>query len=101
MGYPARARAACMVGRSAEPNTQRARTGFGTCCLERKYELLHADRDFDAMETHLGLRVVRAELSAWNPRARPNPPVGGVHAKVAAVELVRSSNLRRPPRLRA
>ena len=34
---------------------------IGTCCLERKYELLHCDRDFDCMEAHLGLRVVPTE----------------------------------------
>lgn len=27
-------------------------------CIERGHTLLHADRDFDAMEKHLGLRVV-------------------------------------------
>ena len=46
---------------------------IGTCCLERKYELLHADRDFDAMETHLGLRVVHAELTVHEP---PMPAYG-------------------------
>jgi predicted nucleic acid-binding protein len=40
---------------------------IGTCCLERKYELLHADRDFDAMETHLGLRVVQADWAVHEP----------------------------------
>ena len=40
---------------------------IGTCCLERKYELLHADRDFDAMETHLGLRVVPTDFSVHEP----------------------------------
>ena len=40
---------------------------IGTCCLERGYELLHADRDFDAMETHLGLRVVRTDLMVHEP----------------------------------
>jgi predicted nucleic acid-binding protein len=34
---------------------------IGTYCLERNYELLHCDRDFDVMENHLGLRVVRAD----------------------------------------
>jgi predicted nucleic acid-binding protein len=29
----------------------------GTCCIERGHALLHDDRDFDAMEQHLGLRV--------------------------------------------
>jgi predicted nucleic acid-binding protein len=46
---------------------------IGTCCLERKYELLHADRDFDAMETHLGLRVVHADWAAHEP---PMPAYG-------------------------
>jgi hypothetical protein len=27
-------------------------------CIESGYELLHADRDFDPFEQHLGLRVV-------------------------------------------
>jgi predicted nucleic acid-binding protein len=42
---------------------------IGTCCLERKYELLHADRDFDVMEHHLGLRVVRTDFAVHEPRA--------------------------------
>jgi predicted nucleic acid-binding protein len=29
-------------------------------CLREDVPLLHRDRDFDAMETHLGLRVLRA-----------------------------------------
>jgi predicted nucleic acid-binding protein len=40
---------------------------IGVCCLERRYELLHADRDFDAMENHLGLRVGQTELSVHEP----------------------------------
>jgi hypothetical protein len=28
-------------------------------CLQYDHRLLHADRDFDPMEEHLGLRVVR------------------------------------------
>lgn len=32
---------------------------IGTCCVERGYALLHDDRDYDAMERHLGLEVVR------------------------------------------
>jgi predicted nucleic acid-binding protein len=40
---------------------------IGTCCLERKYELLHADRDFDCMQTHLGLRVVPTDLMVHEP----------------------------------
>ncbi len=31
---------------------------IATFCMERQYELLHRDRDFDAFEKHLGLRVV-------------------------------------------
>jgi hypothetical protein len=31
---------------------------IGTFCLENDLELLHADRDFDVMAEHLGLRVV-------------------------------------------
>jgi predicted nucleic acid-binding protein len=44
---------------------------IGTCCLERKYELLHSDRDFDCMEIHLGLRVVPTDMSVHEPK----PPV--------------------------
>jgi predicted nucleic acid-binding protein len=36
-------------------------TVIATRCLLDGYELLHDDRDFDAFETHLGLRVVRCE----------------------------------------
>jgi predicted nucleic acid-binding protein len=31
---------------------------IGTFCIERRHALLHDDRDFDAMEAHLGLKVV-------------------------------------------
>jgi len=31
---------------------------IATRCIESGYELLHADRDFDPFEQHLGLRVV-------------------------------------------
>jgi predicted nucleic acid-binding protein len=31
---------------------------IATFCIENGYELLHNDRDFDAWEAHLGLRVV-------------------------------------------
>jgi predicted nucleic acid-binding protein len=31
---------------------------IATFCLETGHELLHRDRDFDAFETHLGLRVI-------------------------------------------
>ena len=31
---------------------------IGTFCIERGHSLLHADRDFDTMEAHLGLRVI-------------------------------------------
>ncbi len=30
-------------------------------CLLHGLELLHTDRDFDAMEQHLGLRVYRSQ----------------------------------------
>ena len=33
-------------------------TIIATRCIESGYTLLHSDRDFDAFETHLGLRVV-------------------------------------------
>jgi predicted nucleic acid-binding protein len=32
---------------------------IGAFCIERGHALLHADRDFDPLERHLGLRVVR------------------------------------------
>lgn len=31
---------------------------IGTFCIERGHALLHADRDFDPMSQHLGLRVL-------------------------------------------
>jgi predicted nucleic acid-binding protein len=31
---------------------------IATACLERGYSLLHQDRDFDALEEHLGLVVI-------------------------------------------
>lgn len=34
---------------------------IGTFCIAHGHRLLHADRDFDVMETHLGLRIVAAE----------------------------------------
>lgn len=33
---------------------------IGTFCIEENLPLLHRDRDFDAMEQHLGLRVLHA-----------------------------------------
>jgi predicted nucleic acid-binding protein len=33
---------------------------IATFCIAREHELLHSDRDFDAFERHLGLRVLRA-----------------------------------------
>lgn len=33
---------------------------IATFCIEGNYQLLHDDRDFDAFETHLGLRVLHA-----------------------------------------
>jgi predicted nucleic acid-binding protein len=35
---------------------------IATFCIENGYELLHNDRDFDACEAHLGLRVVHPPL---------------------------------------
>ena len=32
---------------------------IGTHCIDGVHVLLHADRDFDPMERHLGLRVLR------------------------------------------
>ena len=32
---------------------------IGTFCILRSHELLHADRDFEPMEQHLGLRIFR------------------------------------------
>lgn len=34
-------------------------TLIATRCIENNYALLHADRDFDAFEKHLGLQVAR------------------------------------------
>jgi predicted nucleic acid-binding protein len=31
---------------------------IGTFCIRERHQLLHRDRDFDALEHHLGLRVV-------------------------------------------
>ncbi|WP_058188886.1 type II toxin-antitoxin system VapC family toxin [Terracidiphilus gabretensis] len=31
---------------------------IATFCIEHSHQLLHNDRDFDAFETHLGLRVI-------------------------------------------
>jgi predicted nucleic acid-binding protein len=35
---------------------------IATKCIESDLPLLHSDRDFDAFENHLGLRVVRREI---------------------------------------
>lgn len=35
-------------------------TIIATSCIENGYALLHRDRDFDAFEKHLGLKVARA-----------------------------------------
>jgi predicted nucleic acid-binding protein len=32
---------------------------IGTYCIQHGHELLHADRDFDSMQRHLGLRVMQ------------------------------------------
>jgi len=32
---------------------------IATYCIQHGYELLHADRDFDSMQRHLGLRVLQ------------------------------------------
>jgi len=32
---------------------------IGTYCIQHRHELLHADRDFDSMQRHLGLRVLQ------------------------------------------
>jgi predicted nucleic acid-binding protein len=32
---------------------------IGTYCIQHGHELLHADRDFDSMHRHLGLRVLQ------------------------------------------
>ena len=39
-------------------------TIIATCCIESGFALLHRDRDFDAFEKHLGLRVARAKAPA-------------------------------------
>jgi predicted nucleic acid-binding protein len=37
-------------------------TIIATCCIENGYALLHKDRDFDAFEKHLGLKVAKAKV---------------------------------------
>jgi predicted nucleic acid-binding protein len=37
---------------------------IGTFCIAHQHTLLHDDRDFDAMEKHLGLKTVSAEWTA-------------------------------------
>jgi predicted nucleic acid-binding protein len=32
---------------------------IGTYCIQHGHELLHADRDFDSMQRHMGLRVLQ------------------------------------------
>jgi predicted nucleic acid-binding protein len=32
---------------------------IGTYCIQHGHDLLHADKDFDAMQRHLGLRVLQ------------------------------------------
>jgi len=32
---------------------------IGTFCIERKFSLIHRDKDFDSMEEYLGLKVLR------------------------------------------
>lgn len=39
---------------------------IATFCIVEDHELLHRDRDFDAFETHLGLRVVHPPAIALN-----------------------------------
>jgi len=41
-------------------------TFIATFCIEEGYSLLHNDRDFDAFETHLGLKVVHPPASSLN-----------------------------------
>ena len=44
---------------------------IGTFCILHGHELLHADRDYDAMEKHLGLRVLRTRMMRCPERLRP------------------------------
>lgn len=39
-------------------------TIIATHCIERGFELLHSDQDFDAFALHLGLKVVRWEIQS-------------------------------------
>jgi predicted nucleic acid-binding protein len=39
-------------------------TWTATTCLEQDLSLLHHDRDYDAFEKHLGLKVIHPELKA-------------------------------------
>ena len=43
--------------RRPEPNVIDADLIIGTYCMEHGHSLLHADRDFDPMAEHLGLRI--------------------------------------------
>jgi predicted nucleic acid-binding protein len=39
---------------------------IATFCIEEQHVLLHNDRDFDAFETHLGLKVLHPPESAFH-----------------------------------
>lgn len=47
---------------------------IATLCIQEDFELLHRDRDFDAFERHLGLRVVRA-LDLPDPQHQNSDPI--------------------------
>jgi predicted nucleic acid-binding protein len=40
---------------------------IGTYCIMHRHTLLHTDRDFDAMERHLGLKVVSTHYMVNEP----------------------------------
>jgi len=40
---------------------------IGTYCIMHRHSLLHANRDFDAMERHLGLKVVSTHYMVNEP----------------------------------
>lgn len=40
---------------------------IGTYCIANHHSLLHADRDFDPMQQHLGMKVVPVSLQVHEP----------------------------------
>jgi len=53
---------------------------IATFCLAGGHMLLHADRDFDPMETHLGLRVVRPGTATPDASYSPVGNIGDIRS---------------------